>query len=221
MNDKAISNQSPLKPEMYLQNAKKDERVTGPDSMGKDAFMKILIAQLQNQDPTNPMKDNELIAQMAQFTALEQTMKLANAFEKFAEAQNETQLIQYNQFIGKEIVWHNITEEEDEEGTPIIEKGRNTIDSIQFEDGNVKFTLDNGKEIYPANISEIVGGGSLGGSNHLVTASLLIGRTVTYKQDDLEETSTVESVKTKNGQVIYVLANGKEIDDHEFTSIQK
>lgn len=220
MNDKAISNQSPLKPEMYLQNAKKDERVTGPDSMGKDAFMKILIAQLQNQDPTNPMKDNEFIAQMAQFTALEQTMKLANAFEKFAEAQNETQLIQYNQFIGKEIVWHNITEE-DEEGTPIIEKGRNTIDSIQFEDGNVKFTLDNGKEIYPANISEIVGGGSLGGSNHLVTASLLIGRTVTYKQDDLEETSTVESVKTKNGQVIYVLANGKEIDDHEFTSIQK
>ncbi len=221
MNDKAIGNQSPLTPEMYLQNAKRDERVTGPESMGKDAFMKILIAQLQNQDPTNPMKDNEFIAQMAQFTALEQTMKLADAFEKFAEAQNETQLIQYNQFVGKEIVWHNITDEKDEDGKPIIEEGRNTIDSIRFEDGSVKFTLNNGKEIYPANISEIVGGGSLGGSNHLVTASLLIGRTVTYKQDDLEETSTVESVKTKNGQVIYVLSNGQEVHDHEFTSIQK
>lgn len=221
MNSEAVKNQSPLSPEMYLQNAKREERVTGPESMGKDAFMKILIAQLQNQDPTNPMKDNEFIAQMAQFTALEQTMKLADAFEKFAEVQSETQLIQYNQFVGKEIVWHNITDEENEDGTPVIEEGRNVINGIRFESGSVVFTLDNGKEIRPANISEIVGGGNVGGGNQLVTASLLIGRTVTYKLDDKEETGVVESVKMKNGQVVYVLSNGQEIKDHEFTSIQK
>lgn len=216
-----VTNKGMITPDMYLMNAQKEERVTGPDSLGKDAFMKILIAQLQNQDPTNPMKDNEFIAQMAQFTALEQTMKLANAFEKFAESQNEAQLIQYNQFIGKEIVWHDITSEEDENGKPIVEDGRNVVESIRFEDGSVVFTLDNGREIYPGNISEIVGDGQKLSNNHLVTASLLIGRTVTYEREDEQQTSTVESVKTKDGRVVYVLENGEEIADSEFLSIQR
>ena len=91
---------------MFLINKQRDQRNTGPETMGKDAFMKILIAQLQNQDPTNPMKDNEFIAQMAQFSSLEQTTNMASAFEKFAEAQNQSQLIQYNQFVGKIVRWH-------------------------------------------------------------------------------------------------------------------
>jgi flagellar basal-body rod modification protein FlgD len=40
--------------------------------LGQDAFLKLLITQLQNQNPLEPMKDTEFIAQMAQFSALEQ-----------------------------------------------------------------------------------------------------------------------------------------------------
>ena len=53
-------------------------RNTG-DNLGKDEFLKILIVQLQNQDPLNPMDDKEFIAQMAQFTALEQMQNVAKA----------------------------------------------------------------------------------------------------------------------------------------------
>ena len=75
-----IDGQKPITESMFLINKQRDQRQTGPETMGKDAFMKILIAQLQNQDPTNPMKDNEFIAQMAQFSSLEQTMKLGRCF---------------------------------------------------------------------------------------------------------------------------------------------
>lgn len=49
-------------------------------SLGKDDFLKILVSQLQNQDPMKPMEDQDFIAQMAQFTALEQMQSLNEGF---------------------------------------------------------------------------------------------------------------------------------------------
>lgn len=45
--------------------------------MDRDAFLKILMTQLANQDPTQPMQDREFIAQMAQFSSLEQMNKVS------------------------------------------------------------------------------------------------------------------------------------------------
>ena len=54
--------------------------------LGKDEFLKLLITELQHQDPTNPMEDREFIAQMAQFSSLEQMLNFNKNMETLLES---------------------------------------------------------------------------------------------------------------------------------------
>lgn len=57
-------------------------------SLGKDDFLKLLITQLSSQDPTNPVKDQDFIAQMAQFSSLEQMNNISTGIQKMGNRQS-------------------------------------------------------------------------------------------------------------------------------------
>ncbi|WP_258921671.1 flagellar hook capping FlgD N-terminal domain-containing protein [Heyndrickxia coagulans] len=63
---------------------------TGSKTLDKNAFLKILIAQLQNQDPTNPMDDTQFVSQMAQFSSLEQMTNLKDDIDNLIKLSQQS-----------------------------------------------------------------------------------------------------------------------------------
>jgi flagellar basal-body rod modification protein FlgD len=62
-------------------------------TLDKNDFLKILMTQLTHQDPTQPMDDKEFIAQMAQFSSLEQITNMSNGLTKVADLISRSQAV--------------------------------------------------------------------------------------------------------------------------------
>ncbi len=81
-------------------NKKLGNERTYKSELDKDDFLKILLTQLTHQDPTKPMEDKEFIAQMAQFSSLEQ---MTNMNREFGKLQNVIAANQAISLIGKSV----------------------------------------------------------------------------------------------------------------------
>jgi len=68
--------------------------------LDKDDFLKILVTQLKYQDPTKPMEDKEFIAQMAQFSSLEQMTNMSSQFTELSATLKSSQAMN---LIGREV----------------------------------------------------------------------------------------------------------------------
>ncbi|MEK4629547.1 MAG: flagellar hook assembly protein FlgD [Solibacillus sp.] len=195
-------------------------------ALGKDAFLKILITQLQNQDPTSPMDDKEFIAQMAQFSSLEQMQNMTKAMEDLLVSQQQSQLMNYSTFVGKEVKWHELTDKLDDKGKPIYNEGTGSIKELKFINGDAIFVLADGKEISPGNISSILSGTSSSEStppiqsNPFVEASEMIGKTVQYTSGESLIDAIVEAItKNSTGTIEYILNNGTRLTKDQFTVV--
>ncbi|MCL7746471.1 flagellar hook assembly protein FlgD [Halalkalibacter alkaliphilus] len=122
--------------------------------LGKDDFLKILITQLQNQDPANPMDDREFIAQMAQFSSLEQMTNMNQAMQKFITMQTSQNLVQHSELIGKNVQWkREVPIDEYRSRTEHVE---NIVTSVKLEtDGQLRIQLDDGRWISNEQIIQV------------------------------------------------------------------
>lgn len=64
----------------------KNDTTSGTQTLDRDAFLRLLVTQMQNQDPMSPMDNTEMIAQLAQFSSLEQMNNLNASFETMSTA---------------------------------------------------------------------------------------------------------------------------------------
>lgn len=115
-------------------------------AMGKDDFMKLLIAQLKNQDPTNPQQGSEFASQLAQYSSLEQLTNLNSAItlQNQNNDKNNASLInaQLVNLIGKNITAATPAAADGTPGEPMIGE----VTAVNFKSGAVTLTV-NGKNI--------------------------------------------------------------------------
>ncbi|HEY2951227.1 MAG TPA: flagellar hook capping FlgD N-terminal domain-containing protein [Verrucomicrobiae bacterium] len=98
-------------------------------TLDQSDFLKLVLAQLTNQDPMNPQKDTEFIAQMTQFTALEQSKSMQG---DIAKLQTDQQFMQANAVLGRVVTL------QDDQGALI----RGTVNAIQVEEGTPKLVVN-------------------------------------------------------------------------------
>jgi flagellar basal-body rod modification protein FlgD len=95
-----------------------------PDNaLGKDAFLKLLVAQMKYQDPMNPTDNTAFIAQTAQFTLVEKMTAMSDQNDKILASQ---QTLTASTFIGRDVAWTA----QDDKGNDVTKSG--TVTGVSF-----------------------------------------------------------------------------------------
>jgi flagellar basal-body rod modification protein FlgD len=200
---------------LMLSSSQQNQSNTGSSSLGKDDFLKILMTQLQNQDPTNPMDDSQFISQMATFSSLEQ---LTNMNTQLGDLLQQNQIMGYSQLVGKEISWTKPADSNDPSSAGPLQ-GTGKITGIEMKDGSAQITLDDGTTIDPTDISTVNNNNS---DNSLIQASYLIGKKVTWSDGNGGDYSAiVQNVSSKSGNIQLTLDNNQTIDTDQITQIEQ
>jgi flagellar basal-body rod modification protein FlgD len=110
--------------------------------MGKDQFLKLFVAQLQHQDPMNPMQDSDFMGQMASFSTLEQVSNMANENTKIAQSLSNTSAVN---LIGRDVTW---VDKDKVEHTGKVEK-------VSTKDGKPSLTVGGTEGVDPSSISQV------------------------------------------------------------------
>lgn len=195
---------------------------TSKNTLGKDEFLKMFIAQLKNQDPLNPLNGTEFTAQMAQFSSLEQLYNINSALTSLAEKQGSSNSVQAIGLIGKEIVAEGNTVRVDGSSAEISyvlsgDAGKTQV-KIYNADGQLVDTLTPGGQKAGTNtVSWNASRVSKGIYTFEVTAEDINGKSVGV---DKVVKGEVTEVNLKGDQP-YLSVNGMEIAFEDVLSVKK
>src|SRR3954462_5119698 len=103
-------------------------KAAGP-SLGKDDFLKLLVGQLQHQDPMAPSDDQQWIGQMAAFSQLEQVSNMAETTQKIVDTLNMNGTLS--------LIGHTVTYLDD---TGASHSGK--VDTVDVAGGKATLTVD-------------------------------------------------------------------------------
>ncbi|MFB0830057.1 flagellar hook assembly protein FlgD [Brevibacillus laterosporus] len=194
---------------------------TGLDS---DSFMKLMIAQIKNQDPMSPMDNSQFMMQTAMMTMVEKVTNI----ELLMKESNSSLLNvkEYEEIIGKKATYE--VARKDDSGQIYVTTASGTVDGVKMVDGRIWFIV--GKDIISQ--QQIHGLESLSsqtGVDQTLKYANMIGYKVTYteqgtgedgKPTSTESTGIIQAVSMKNGLVEFVLADGKKIKSTDIVGLE-
>ena len=112
------------------------------NGMGQDTFMKLLVAQMRMQNPMQPSDDKEMIAQMTQFSMLEQLTELASSSAASATSGHVSQAVA---LLGRTVTYM------DADGA----SQTGVVDQVSFKDGTPVLTVGGVEGVTPAQITQV------------------------------------------------------------------
>jgi len=112
-------------------------------TLGKNDFLKLMVAQLQSQDPLQPTESSAYIGQLAQFTELEQVTNMAQSTEQSAASQHVAQAVA--------LIGHNVSCRDRSTG----ETHEGMVQSVQITGSGATLTVDGVTGIEPSTITEV------------------------------------------------------------------
>jgi len=134
-------------------------------SLDKDAFLQLLVTQLQYQDPLDPQDNSEYVAQLAQFSALEQMTNMVDGMEEIQtlleNVDTSVLVSSLSGMIGQEIQWTTTGTTTDEDGNTVSKSVSNTgtVTGVSISDGSptIIATDSNGKthQVSVSNITRV------------------------------------------------------------------
>ena len=114
---------------------------TAIKTLSQDDFLKLLVVQMKSQDPLNPKQDTEFIAQMTQFSALEQSKAMQ---KDIAGLRGDQELLQADALIGRSVTLHD--------GKVLVAPG--IVSAVDVVDGTPKIVV-NGKQYLMSQVLSI------------------------------------------------------------------
>ncbi len=123
--------------------------VSGKSDLGKEDFLNLLVEQLKNQDPLNPMEDKEFTAQLANFSSLEQLTEINEGIGNLTQGSQRQEMLSAVSFIGKKIMssGEGLSKKGDDISTMSFTLGEQAVNvyvNVFDSNGNIVKTIEMG-----------------------------------------------------------------------------